>query len=314
MPRFLLCILSFFMVIAVNAQKLELSNDTTQIRFGEQFISTLKVDIDADKKKGDLSIPDSLADFFPNLEFISLQLDTVSEEKDKGFSLSYLFHFKLTSFDSGRFQLGPIPVTHAGDTLYSNSTFIDVYPVAVDTSSQVKDIKANLELPLTLKDYVVAYWPYPSILIALLLIGYVVWRYLKARKNKPATTVAAPPAPPIPAHIEARKALEKLKSEKAWERLTVKEYYSEITFITRRYLGRRFEINALEQTSSELSAMLNYKLTSGTLKNDLNEILNLADMVKFAKEIPDSHFAIESLEKALKIIEKTTAIEDESNE
>ena len=91
-----------------------------------------------------------------------------------------------------------------------------------------------------------------------------------------------------PADVIALRELEQLREEKPWVNKQVKLYYIRLTEILRIYIERRYHIMALEQTTDEILASPEKIRTAriNSLKS-LASILKLADLVKFAKVIPD---------------------------
>ena len=90
----------------------------------------------------------------------------------------------------------------------------------------------------------------------------------------------------IPAHLIALEKLNKLKKEEIWKQGKVKEFQSQLTFILREYLENRYNIRALEQTTGEiLQSLYNIDMDNKDI-NIIKNILQIADMVKFAKAKP----------------------------
>ncbi len=56
---------------------------------------------------------------------------------------------------------------------------------------------------------------------------------------------------PDPAHVIALRDLERLMSEKLWEKGEIKAYYTRLTEILRQYLENRFSVYSLEMTTDE---------------------------------------------------------------
>jgi len=79
-----------------------------------------------------------------------------------------------------------------------------------------------------------------------------------------------------------------LAVNKAWENEDKKAYYVAVTDTVRKYLEERFEIQALEETTIEIIRDLKYSDIVSTDKFFLEEILNQADLVKFATFKPDN--------------------------
>jgi len=115
---------------------------------------------------------------------------------------------------------------------------------------------------------------------------YPIWylrRYLKRKKDPEAFSQI----PEEPAHIIAFRELDKLKEDKIWARGEVKQYYTRLTEITRQYIERQYGIPAMESTTEEILRAFDRANPEDDLLDEiLRELLELADLVKFAKEDP----------------------------
>jgi hypothetical protein len=135
-----------------------------------------------------------------------------------------------------------------------------------------------------------------------------------------------PVKPKEPAHIIALRELDRIKNEKIWQKDKIKEYYSEVTEVLRTYIEDRFEIPAMEQTSEETLDSFKFRrdLLNEKLYSNLGRILNLADLVKFAKYIPlpddnnltlvDAYFFVNETKKEEIKTPETPVIEDNMEE
>ena len=65
-----------------------------------------------------------------------------------------------------------------------------------------------------------------------------------------------------------------------------KEYYTLITDTLRKYIEERFGINAMEMTSGEILDLIRKNSEAQSVYDNLRQILQLADFVKFAKMNP----------------------------
>jgi hypothetical protein len=151
--------------------------------------------------------------------------------------------------------------------------------------------------------------------MALILLGLVVWllawyiaRYLRNR------AVVPPPAPKIPPHVVANKALVELGHRKLWQKGKFKAYYTALTSILRTYISGRWDIGALEMTTDEIIAALRDVEMPSASRTDLITTLRTADMVKFAKAEPEAEENEESLSRALYFVENTKLVDVERNE
>jgi hypothetical protein len=86
----------------------------------------------------------------------------------------------------------------------------------------------------------------------------------------------------------------------------VKLYYTRLTEITRLYIERQYGIPAMEQTTDEI--MLAFRKTNredSLLDEMLKELLELADLVKFAREDPLPVDNQSNLNSAYLFVQKT---------
>lgn len=113
------------------------------------------------------------------------------------------------------------------------------------------------------------------------------------------------PAPKIPPHVVANKALVELGHRKLWQKGKFKAYYTALTSILRTYISGRWDIGALEITSDEIIMALRDVEMPSASRTDLISILRTADMVKFAKAEPEAEENEESLNRALYFVENT---------
>jgi len=124
-------------------------------------------------------------------------------------------------------------------------------------------------------------------LAILALISFAAWLGFKAWKKKQEKGyIFAPPPKPRPAHEIALKALQKLYASDLLEKQEYKLFFSELSDILRTYLEGRYFISALEETTYEIIRDLKEHLDDDK-KKILSDILQLSDLVKFAKFKPE---------------------------
>jgi hypothetical protein len=90
----------------------------------------------------------------------------------------------------------------------------------------------------------------------------------------------------IPPHREALTALRVLEEKKLWQQGLVKEYYSEVTEIVRRFFERRWNIIALEMTTDEILVQIKHVPEALIVWKKMGSFFLTADLVKFAKYQP----------------------------
>ena len=253
--------------------------------------------------------------FFENqltekIEIINSSFDTLeSEDGNEVIQLNLL----ITSFEEGNHYIPPYPfVIQNGaenDTLYSPETYLEVGGVAIDTTNTIRDIKAVEKAPLTFREVI----PWFSLIILIgLIIGFIALYLEKKKANEPIEQEHRRPAEP--AHIIAIRELDLLKAQKLWQQNQVKEYYSRLTGTIRKYIELQFYIPALEQTTTEiLDAVQLSDFRSKINYNEMEELLNLADLVKFAKGEPNPDENMKLLDVAYKFVRETKEINNETN-
>ena len=121
-----------------------------------------------------------------------------------------------------------------------------------------------------------------GLLLVIVLIG--IWYYFKKRKKPVPVVVEVKPL--VPLHLQALNKLNALRDKKLWEQEEVKQYHSELTDIIREFLEKRYKIRAMEQTSDEIFSGIRHLEIAEENRNQLRQILMLADLVKFAKQKP----------------------------
>ena len=97
----------------------------------------------------------------------------------------------------------------------------------------------------------------------------------------------AEPPPPTPPHRVALEALEKLKKKATAGDGMGGQYYIELSFILREYLGDRFNLKILARTTEECLRKLDeLKEISEDTQSLLKNILTRSDLSKFAGKKP----------------------------
>ena len=151
--------------------------------------------------------------------------------------------------------------------------------------------------------------------IALIILSLVVWYIVWYMRNKwQGRSRDVKPAPKLPPHVIAIKALDELQNRKLWQNGKHKLYYSTLTEILRLYIEGRWSVGALEMTSHEILKALNNVDIKSDSRSNLMEILFTADMVKFAKALPEAEENEQLFTYAYYFVENTKSVDAEHNE
>ena len=260
-----------------NAQ-IKTSVDSTSIKIGEELIISFKVELDGIKK---VVFPDTKS--FGALEVIeNYKTDTLIEKSN----IALIKQYGLTQFDSGTYTIPQQKILFGNKTLLSDSIEINVLSIKVDTTKQkLYDIKPILQVKKPNLKKTILNWL--LILIAITAIISIVFYYWRKRELKTKNNSLS-----LPPYELAKLALSKLNEEKAFENDEVKEFYSDLTLILRKYLNDKVYNHSLESTTDELLLKLNDLNKSNKISLDEESIKNIeatlkrADLVKFAKSKP----------------------------
>lgn len=265
---------------------------------GEQVDYTLKI---RSKKPLHSYVPlhDNL--FPSSIEIISTETDSLMNE---GSDPNYFIRYTLTSFDSGAWKINTIPVLvndfNSLDTLYTTPVDIVFTMPEVDTTAAIKDIKEPINTPFKFYE-LLPYAPYAGIVILLVAIVLLVYFIIRKRKQEEELVV-----PSLPPHVKAFDKLDKIKQEKIWQKGEVKEYYSQLSDTIRLYIEERFHIPAMESVTWEiLEDFKKYVWEDESLMDLLESLLQLSDLVKFAKMDPSPSDNETHLNNAYIFVEKT---------
>lgn len=202
--------------------------------------------------------------------------------------------FKIKFWDPGSniILIPPILISQNGQQeQHYQGGQVSIYvapPAGVEAISpdslNIEPIKPILTEAKNIRDYLIYFY-----ILSALLIGIIVyWLYRRWTNSDDMTKVDPEKIEVIiPAHTMALDALYDLRQEQLWQKGAIKEYQSKLTFIIRQYLENRYEVQALESTTDEI--VRNLSAADLELKDvdALKRILQVADLVKFAKAKPD---------------------------
>ena len=251
------------------------SIDSTMLMIGDQTAMHLSVTQEANERVEMPVFGETLQD---GIEIVDRSAVDTTTLPDGRLQLSQ--ELMLTSFKDSLFPVAPIAVVSGGDTFRTEPMALNVIqPFEVDSSLAITDIKDIEKAPI--------YWwgILRWILLALAVIGLFVGAYYGVqwyRKHFLKEEEVIEPELLRPADEVALEKLDEIKAQKIWKDGKVKEYQTELTDVVREYIGRRFEVQSTEKTSDEtLRAMK--PLIDKELFAKLSKMLQLADLVKFAK-------------------------------
>ncbi len=217
--------------------------------------------------------------------------------------------FVLAKYDSGDATIPSMPFLYflPGDTAShyarTNELQVTITTVPPDTSQDIKDLRPIMSLPLAWEDIAL----YGGIMLIVLALAFLGYRYWKRRTPHHGAEESGPPQ--RPAHVIALEELGTLKAKKLWQAGQVKEYYSELTEILRRYFENRYSMPALEETTDEIMDGLRTLRPGTELLRSTESVLRLADLVKFAKHTPSMSDHEQAMDAVHVFVDRTKIVD-----
>lgn len=244
----------------------------------------------------------------------SLPIDTIKEPDG-----IYYYNKKLiiSAYEPGIYQLNPITLFIPSSENQFQSISTPVLTISfttpeIDEKEEIKGIKNILNIPFGKYDLIRLI----SLIILVSITALLLVKYIRKRKidsyEKQKFTVDSNSG--LSAWQTALREFEVLRNIEVSSAKDVKRYYTYLTDILRKYLRDEMGINAPELTTCQTIHQLRKdNETKGELIGSLETILHLADMVKFAKRIPDENMHRTVLDDAINFVVNTAPEHVNSN-
>lgn len=280
-------ILSFSFTHKMAAQDFSVNAtpDSTLMVIGGQMNITLEVAQPSNLK---VVFPQFADTITKNIEIVDRTLPDTTIIDDNRISVKQAL--RITSFDSGLHYIPPMEFELASANMEARKKtrsigLMVVNPFEeVDPQKGITDIKSPIDTPFRLSElYRFLPWILGGLLF-ILLIAAGIWFYVKKRNPLKAFISEKPKEP---AHIIALRELEHIKHEKLWQKGEVKTFHSDLTDVLRNYIEDRYGIPAPELITSEIiTSLKSVDLPDDNVLAKIRQVLEQADLVKFAKMEP----------------------------
>jgi hypothetical protein len=206
-------------------------------------------------------------------------------------------------FETGQFTIPPIPIRFKdpkgkSGVVYTEKWTVEVFSV-LGNQKDTGDIRPlkdpeSLETEAQRRRRWILWTAAGLSLLAAVLLGWLGWRryqaWLEARK---------------PAHQRALEALARLEKKELIVAGQPKQFYSELTEILKVYLIRRFGTGSLEHTTREFMASIEAEPKAAAAVDPAKSVLQAADLVKFARDIPTSEDAKAAAQQVRDLVTRT---------
>ena len=289
--------------VVFNAYFDSLDVETKEMRIGEHARLVLELGVDSGYNV-DVQIPDMLT---ADIEVLDRKESRRSGANGRDI---YINECVITSFVDSLQSIPPIIAMVGDDAYYTNATYLSVSSVPIDTLN-LKDIKGFRpvwEAQLTWEEYRDAVYLSFLLVVLLALLTWIIVRYMN---NKPIIRIVRE-KPPKPSHFTALQKIDEIKSDVSLKgEESAKEYYTRLTDALREYMHSRYKFNAADMTTGEIIENLLHFNDKEAIK-ELKEILEVADLVKFAKFKPSLNENDRNMLCAIDFVNATKDIEEEN--
>jgi len=293
---------------ALSAQEVEQRIDSLQMLIGEQTILHLKATTRRGSKVQMPSFKPS-QQLTPGVEVVEQSQGDTAQIGDDRMVVSR--DYTLTSFDEKVYVIPALNVKIDGKNYHGNPLALKVFTVPVDTvhPNQFYPPKGVQDNPFLWSEWSSMFWL--SVLM-LIICGAFVYLRNRLKNNKPIITRIRI-IKRVPAHEKALNEIQVIKQQHTENLETQKEYYTRLTTTLREYIVSRFGFNAMEMTSAEIIDRLR---SAGDQKmiDELRELFQTADLVKFAKYETQINENDANLVNAINFIDQTKTDEQVKEE
>lgn len=192
----------------------------------------------------------------------------------------------------GKFNVTLLPL--APGRLDLAGTAVDVVLPDLPVDVDVSDIKPPLRA-----------WPalWPWALLALLACS--AWYAYREWKRRQGLVPAAPAEPPLPLEFRVERRLKELEGSGLWEKGEHAAYYLRLTGILRAYLEERWGVPATAMTTGEVARLVKARATLAAAST-VRQLLERADLVKFARQKPGAEDGPRDLEEVRRFVFATS--------
>lgn len=277
--------------------------DTSTMRIGEQVAITLAIDLPGEAPSNSLIWPTIGDTLTRTVEVVGThRVDTVRE--GSGVRLSQ--RIILTSFDTGHWAIPPFAFAVDGRVVETRPLLLEVRTATLDAPPVPRPLRGIHEVPFSVWHWMRVHWFWIAIGIGAVLVILLVLFYLTRLRKAPVVEAVLPPLEP--AHVRTLRALRDLDGSRLWQQGEHKAYHSRITDLLRGYIEERYAVPAMESSTDELLQELRVSPLNSEQRTHLENMLRLADLVKFAKALPTPAENEQMMAGAIRFVEATAFI------
>lgn len=243
----------------------------------------------------------------------SLGSDTTLVENEDGTdAIAISQKWRVTIWDTGFVAIPPVPVVWRQDTLESNPLLLQVGTPRIENPDMIAGPADVIVVEWTLAErlQLALPWILGILAVAAAVAGGLFW--WRRREQKPVVEKKIE-VPLEPAHVVALRELERIRERATWRTGDEKGHHAATSWAIRAYVERRFGLPALERTTVEIRRGAQGLPIRDEDRVVLLELLEVTDLVKFAKyRAPlEEHEAV--VTRAIRFVESTLETGGESS-
>ena len=298
------------LVASISAQQVTLEADTTALELGGQTWIHLSAQRDPASNSASFAWPtwqDTLPGGWEILELRPLDTALVRWEDGRD-AIAVTQSMRVTTWDTGVVRMPELSLTLGADTVTSNAMLFVVHAPQLGDEGQIADYAEVIDVKWTLWERLQRALPF--LLAALLLLAVLAGGYVIYRRRSQRLRVAAPSEPELPKEPADVIALRRVQEQAAWKRGDLKGHHTQISTALRTYLEQQFGFAALELTTVEIRRGVASTGVEAEQQRNLLAILELSDLVKFAKYHGGAEEHERAVRRAIEFVERTCSREE----
>ncbi len=238
----------------------------------------------------------------PEFSINQVDIRKVGEKEDQ---VSETGTFTITPYKVGVIELPSFPILYewqqSQGSVETGQEQFTVQSVLNGEGEKLADIKKPVKIPLEM-------WPIVKwLLVALILVGagVLLFYWMKKRRQREKIIPAEDIFKGIAPHEWAYAELDRLLGQRLLEKGLYKEFYIAYSEILKRYLEGRYRIDSMERTTEEIRENLALAKVDRKDSREVLSILEVCDLVKFAKHVPTHERSKEIIQQFYSFIDKT---------
>jgi hypothetical protein len=213
--------------------------------------------------------------------------------------------YQLVAFETGEHAIPALVVgiqdpngkTRSVKTAEAKAKVASVLKAGDEQPADIREPMSLREQPLTIALRVLGV---VLVLVVVVAGAWLLWR----RRGKRRVARQASPDPP---DVVALQALRRLREARLPEQARIKQHYTALSDAVRAYLAARYGVRTLEETTRAIVGGLQANDEAAEYAVRFEDLLQEADLVKFAKARPEIPACYSALEAAAELVRETAA-------